>query len=124
MEQLDVEESVVALLQRHKTVQQNPEKVEAKKRELRGKKEIVDSFGDSALLQLLAYPADRLDMLQSVTADTDINVNQGVIKSLLDKERQIQELADELAFVRDTLGKELQRSCDADLRRAEAEGMC
>ncbi|KAF5529799.1 hypothetical protein FMEXI_13917 [Fusarium mexicanum] len=121
MERLDIEESVATLLQRHKTVQQKLEEAEAKERDLRGKKEIVDSFGDSALLQLLAYPADRIDILQSATADTDINVNQGAIKSLLDKERQIQELADELAFERDTVGKELQRHCDADLRRAEVE---
>ncbi|KAF5673542.1 hypothetical protein FCIRC_8005 [Fusarium circinatum] len=124
MERLDIEESVVTLLQCHKTVQQNLKEAEAKKRELRGRKEIVDSFGDSALLQLLAYLTDRIGMLQSAIADTDIeaiNVSQGAIKSPLDKERQIQELTDELPFERDTLGKELQRYCDADLRRAEVE---
>ncbi|KAF5976824.1 hypothetical protein FBULB1_6778 [Fusarium bulbicola] len=125
MERLDIQESVVTLLQYHKTVQQNLEEVEAKRRKLQGKKEIIDTFGDSALKHLLAYLPDRLDMLQPVTVTTDSEIIDknygGAIRSFLYKERKMQELAAELALERDSLGKELQRDCDADLRRTYVE---
>ncbi|KAF4457690.1 hypothetical protein F53441_420 [Fusarium austroafricanum] len=47
------------------------------------------------------------------------NVNHGAIQSFLDKERQIHELAAELAVERDTLGKDLQRACDAELKEVD-----
>ncbi|KAF5637185.1 hypothetical protein F52700_4922 [Fusarium sp. NRRL 52700] len=104
MERLDIKESAVALLQYHRTVQQNLEEAEANQGELQSK--IIDIFGDFALDDLLAYPPDRLDMLQALIAN---------------KELQIQELASELAHQRDTLGMELQRSCEADLELVRIE---
>lgn len=46
-------------------------------------------------------------------------MNHDAIENFLDKEREIQELPTELTLERDTLGKDLQRACDAELKQVE-----
>ncbi|KAG4291642.1 hypothetical protein FPRO06_13863 [Fusarium proliferatum] len=61
-------------------------------------------------------------ILRTVAANIDdeiIDMNHNAIQNFLAKEHEIQELAAELALERDTLGKDLQRACDAELKQVE-----
>ncbi|RBA15842.1 hypothetical protein FPRO05_12063 [Fusarium proliferatum] len=61
-------------------------------------------------------------ILRAVAANIDdesIDMNHDAVENFLDKEREIQELATELTLERDTLGKDFQRACDAELKQVE-----
>ncbi|CZR49479.1 uncharacterized protein FPRO_15839 [Fusarium proliferatum ET1] len=103
-------------------VRQNFEEAEEKHHQLKQKKEAIDSVSDSALSQLQAYSIGRMYILRTVAAnigDEIIDMSHNAIQNFLAKEHEIQELAAELAHERDTLGKDLQRACDAELKQVE-----
>lgn len=61
-------------------------------------------------------------ILWTVAANIDnenMNTYHDAIQNLLDKEHAIKELTAELALKRDTLGKGLQRACDAEQKQFE-----
>ncbi|KAF5611345.1 uncharacterized protein FTJAE_14200 [Fusarium tjaetaba] len=103
MERLDIEESMVRLLQSHRTVRQNLEEAEEKQRQVQEKRRRKIMY----VLQMLAGYIDREA------------INHDAIRSFLDKERVMQELSSEPTHGGDTLYKDLQLACDSELEEVD-----